>query len=103
MCPSFTFLQLELSMSFRVTVIGYNQDTSYLQVWCLGTRRYPAPASVTAAYPEGMHLNCTSYFGKWKFDGLGKFLPVNSGNQKAILTLSKTVEAHLNQWFEGRL
>lgn len=50
---SFTFLWLELSMIFRVTVIGYNQGTLHLQVWCLGTRRYPAPASVTAAYPEG--------------------------------------------------
>lgn len=78
-------------MIIRVTVIGYDQGTSYLQVGCLGTRRYAAPVSVTAVYPEGIHLNCTSYFGKWKCGGLGEFLPVNTDNQKTILTLSKIV------------
>jgi len=97
MYSSFTFLFLELSMIFRMSVISYNKGTSYLQVWCLGTRRYPAPVSVTAADPEGIHLNHTNYFGKWNFGGLGEFFPVNTDNQKSILTLSKTVEAHLNQ------
>lgn len=60
-------------------------------MWCLGTKRYPARAYVTAAYPEGVHLNCASYFVKWKFSGLGEFLPMKTDNQKTILTLSKIV------------
>lgn len=52
----FHLLWLELSMIFRVIVIDYNQRTSYIQLWCLETRRYRAPASVTDVYHRIIYI-----------------------------------------------